>query len=171
MKKNVGGTTTNRNNFNGLWGFLSPPSGSKFNIHVARSMSVWQTGDDATEGDGRMSYQDRVAKWIAECLPKEAGADRIERAHRLLEEAIELAQACGTSKEDAMRLIDYVFDRPAGDQEQEVGGVMVTLAALCSAINISMASAADKELERNWSRISSIRHKNATKPANSPLPQ
>lgn len=118
-----------------------------------------------------MSYQDRVAQWIAECLPPEAGADRTERVHRLLEEAIELAQACGTSREDAIQLVDYVFDRPVGDQEQEVGGVMVTLAALCSAINISMDSAADKELERNWRRISSIRHKHATKPVDSPLPQ
>lgn len=118
-----------------------------------------------------MSYQDRVAEWIAECFPPEAGADRIERAHRLLEEAIELAQACGTSKEDAIQLVSYVFDRPIGDQEQEVGGVMVTLAALCSAINISMDNAANKELEHNWSRISSIRHKQATKPLDSPLPQ
>lgn len=118
-----------------------------------------------------MSYQDRVAEWIAECLPPEAGSDSAERAHRLLEEAIELAQACGTSKEDAMQLINYVFDRPVGEQEQEVGGVMVTLAALCSAIGVPMDSAAEKELERNWNRISAIRHKQATKPANSPLPQ
>jgi hypothetical protein len=68
-------------------------------------------------------------------------------------------------------MVDYVFDRPAGAQEQEVGGVMVTLAALCNALKLSMDNAAEKELARNWERIEAIRHKQASKPAGSPMPQ
>jgi hypothetical protein len=94
-----------------------------------------------------------------------------ERSHRFLEEAIELAQASGCTKEDARLLVEYVFDRPKGTQEQEVGGVMVTLAALCSALKLKMDDAGDKELARNWERIEAIRRKQASKPAGSPLPQ
>jgi hypothetical protein len=91
--------------------------------------------------------------------------------YRFLEEALELAQAIGCSSEDAHRLVDYVFSREVGQPELEVGGVMVTLAGLCSASGIDMNDAADRELERNWSRIDRIRGKQASKPIGSPLPQ
>jgi len=91
--------------------------------------------------------------------------------YRFLEEALELAQASGCSSEDAHRLIDYVFSRPIGRPELEVGSVMVTLAALCTAAGIDMNNAADRELERNWARIDAIRRKQANKPVGSPLPQ
>jgi hypothetical protein len=91
--------------------------------------------------------------------------------YRFLEEALELSQASGCSSEDAHRLVDYVFSRPVGRLEPEVGGVMVTLAALCAAAGIDLKNAADRELERNWSRIDAIRRKQANKPVGSPLPQ
>jgi hypothetical protein len=52
-----------------------------------------------------------------------------------------------------------------------VGGVMVTLASLCSASEINMEDAGDRELERNWERIDLIRSKQQSKPHGSPLPQ
>jgi NTP pyrophosphatase (non-canonical NTP hydrolase) len=116
-------------------------------------------------------FQRRVAEWLAACFPSSACADRTERMHRFLEEALELAQAAGCTGEDAQRLVDYVFSRDVGRLEHEVGGVMVTLAGLCAAAGINMNEAADRELERNWSRIDAIRHKRANKPAGSPLPQ
>jgi hypothetical protein len=91
--------------------------------------------------------------------------------HRFLEEALELAQASGCSREDAHRLVDYVFSRNIGQAELEAGGVMVTLAALCSACGIDMDQAANRELERNWSRIEAIRQKQTRKRVGSPLPQ
>ncbi len=118
-----------------------------------------------------MTYQDRVGSWVSECFPAAAQDDVTERAHRFLEEALELVQASGCTKEEARLMIDYVFDRPVGEQDQEVGGVMVTLAALCNALGLSMEDAAEKELARNWERIERIRHKQASKPAGSPLPQ
>jgi NTP pyrophosphatase (non-canonical NTP hydrolase) len=119
--------------------------------------------------DGR--FQGRVAEWLAACFPRAVRADREERMHRFLEEALELAQAIGCSSEDAHRLADYVFSRPIGRPEVEVGGVMVTLAALCAAAGIDMNNAADRELDRNWARIDAIRGKQANKPVQSPLPQ
>lgn len=116
-------------------------------------------------------FQQRVVEWLTACFPASSRTDRDERTHRFLEEALELAQANGCSSDDAYRLVDYVFSRPVGRPEQEVGGVMVTLAGLCAATKIDMDHAADCELKRNWSRLEAIRHKQAHRPAGSPLPQ
>lgn len=121
--------------------------------------------------DDAMSFQARVTNWLRACFGDTAHADLEERTHRFLEEAIELAQAAGCTKHDAMRLVDYVFSRPLGKVDQEVGGVMVTLAGLCNASEVSMSDAADCELMRNWRRIEDIRSKRASKPKGSPLPQ
>jgi hypothetical protein len=48
---------------------------------------------------------------------------------------------------------------------------MVTLASLCSASNLNMDEAGNRELERNWERIHLIRAKQQAKPHGSPLPQ
>jgi hypothetical protein len=88
-----------------------------------------------------------------------------------LEEALELAQATGCSQDEVQMLVNYVYSRPAGQLDQEVGGTLVTLAGLCTAMHIEMESAGNSELKRNWERINAIRDKQATKPQGSPLPQ
>ena len=75
-------------------------------------------------------FQYRVKPWMDKCFGSTISKDRIERNHRFLEEALELVQACECTAEEAHQLVDYVFSRPIGDKPQEVGGVMVTLAAL-----------------------------------------
>ena len=82
-----------------------------------------------------------------------------------------MAQANGCSRSDAMALVDYVFSRPKRQADLEVGGVLVTLAGLCSASGINMDDAGDRELAKNWKRIDSIRAKQQSKPHGSPLPQ
>ena len=117
------------------------------------------------------SFQQRVFEWLSACFPSQVCRDRNERAHRFLEEALELAQAGGCSQHDAHQLLEYVYSRPAGSVDAEVGGVMVTLAGLCAASGLDMVEAADRELVRNWTRIDAIRRKQAFKPTGSPLPQ
>ena len=117
------------------------------------------------------SYQSRVENWLEACFPPSVRSDRDERTHRFLEEALELAQANGCTRTDALALIDYVFGRPSGVPELEVGGVMVTLASLCSASEINMDEAGNRELDRNWERIDLIRAKQHSKPHGSPLPE
>ncbi len=117
------------------------------------------------------SFQSRVERWLEACFPPDVRTNRGERTHRFLEEALELAQANGCTRDDAFALVEYVFGRPAGEAAQEVGGVMVTLASLCSASEINMDNAGDRELERNWERIDLIRSKQQAKPHGSPLPQ
>lgn len=117
------------------------------------------------------AYQASVGEWLAQCLGAARGTDRAERTHRALEEALELAQACGCPEKDALALVRYVYARPTGPVAGEVGGVMVTVAALCQAFDVSLGSAAQEELERDWRRSAEIRVKAAAKRPGSPLPE
>jgi NTP pyrophosphatase (non-canonical NTP hydrolase) len=71
-----------------------------------------------------------------------------QRIMRFLEEALELAQALGMTEAECQRVARYVFSRPIGQPGQEVGGVMVTLAALCHKTGIDMQGEADREAAR-----------------------
>lgn len=119
----------------------------------------------------RLSFQSRVQPWLLECFGAEIAADRIERNHRFFEEATELVQANGMTRSEAHQLVDYTFDRPVGELHQEVGGVMVTLAALCLASGENMHVAGETELARIWKKVVQIRAKQAAKPKYSPLPE
>lgn len=115
-------------------------------------------------------YQNKVAEWVVECFGEEIAHDKAERNHRFIEEALELAQACGCTKSEVLQLVEYVFSRPEGEPGQEVGGVMTTLNSLCFAHEINLEDAATTELDRVWEKIEKIREKRANKPKNSPLP-
>jgi hypothetical protein len=117
-----------------------------------------------------VDYQARVHDWIVACFGADIGADRVERNHRFIEEALELVQATGCTQSEAHQLVDYVYGRPVGEPHQEVGGVMNTLAALCTANNLDMAQAGEDELARVWTKVKAIRAKQAAKPKHSPLP-
>lgn len=118
------------------------------------------------------SFQARVGEWMLACFGAEIAADTAERNCRFIEEALELVQACGMSKEDVLKLVDYTFSRPNGEIRQEVGGVMVTLAALCGAHSgLFMTRCGEDELARVWGKVEQIREKQRTKPKASPLPQ
>ena len=121
--------------------------------------------ENQSEKKSEASFQARVSPWVQTCFGDEIASDKTERNHRL-----ELVQAQGCTKEDALTLVDYVFNRPVGEPEQEVGGVMVTLACLCLSAEIDMHEAGDVELERIWTKIDAIRAKQLTKPKHSPLP-
>jgi hypothetical protein len=117
------------------------------------------------------SLQPRVQPWLMACFGPAISADREERNHRFLEEALELVQACGATRSEALQLVDYVYGREVGEKVQEVGGVMITLAALCLAQGIDMHEAGETELARIWTLVDQIRAKQAAKPKHSPLPE
>jgi len=126
------------------------------------SARPWQIAD---------SFQERVAPWMDATFGAMIAGDKEERAHRFLEEALELVQSTGTTAGEAHQLVDYAFGRPIGETRQEVGGVMVTLAALCLAHRLDMHEAAETELARVWTKVEQIRAKQAAKPKHSPLPE
>lgn len=117
------------------------------------------------------NYQSRVNGWMAACFGSKISLDRIERNYRFLEESLELFQSCDGTKEDAYKLVNYVFDRPIGERHQEIGGVMVTLAALCNAWGLDAIHCGEVELKRCWDKITKIREKHKNKPIKSPLPE
>lgn len=119
-----------------------------------------------------LSYQARVQDWMQECFGPVIAADAQERNHRFLEEALELVQSCGATADECQQLVGYVFGRPVGEKSQEVGGVRVTLSALCTPHGIDEDAAAETELARITQPeiVLKIREKQKRKPAIGPLP-
>lgn len=118
-------------------------------------------------------FQSRVAPWMQECFGAAIASDVRERGDRLLEEVLELLQSHGYDPSRVATLRDYVFGRPIGEPQQEVGGVMVTLAAYCLATGIDMHTAGDTELARISAPevVERIRLKQASKRGlHTPLP-
>ena len=94
-----------------------------------------------------MGREKIMADWVRRCFGDEAMSPH-ERACRVLEEAIELAQAEGVSKEIVAKSVDYVYNHPAGDPQQEGGGVACTLLAWCACHGFTFEGVADAELAR-----------------------
>lgn len=117
-------------------------------------------------------FQAKVAEWVLYCFGATIAMDKKERCYRFLEEAQELVQALGMTKEEALEMVEYTWGRPKGEPIQELGGVMVTLAALSHACEMDMEDAGFLELARvNRPEITDrIRQKQKTKPHQSPLP-
>ncbi len=111
-------------------------------------------------------FQNRVGAWVSDTFGAPATADINERGDRLLEEVLELLQAHGYDRSQIGRMADYVYGREAGVPAQEVGGVMVTLAAYCHAIGIDMQQAGERELARieDPDIAASVRAKRKSKP-------
>lgn len=74
--------------------------------------------------------------------------DRQERAKRLLEEAMELAQAEGVPDLVVHRIEARVYSRPPGDTKREIGQTMSTLAVLAANLGINAVEAFYEEFDR-----------------------
>jgi hypothetical protein len=115
-------------------------------------------------------FQYRVFQWVKTCFGLEIANNVVERNHRFFEEATELVQSTGMTKSECLQLVDYVYSRPVGEIKQEIGGAIVTLNALCGALDIDLVTCGETELLRVWEKLEQIREKNANKPKHSPLP-
>ena len=104
-------------------------------------------------------------QWFNLCLPGVEYANLKERAFRFLEESLELVQSLGVTEEEINKLIKYTYSRPLGSPAQEVGGVMLTLAVLCTIADLDLESCAVNELLKvsNPSVMQKIREKQASK--------
>lgn len=137
-------------------------------IHLSRE----STDKQETKEEQPKDFQSRVLDWLLKCFGSEIAKDILERNDRFIEESLELAQSLNYSADRAHALVDYVFNRDKGEPFQEVGGVMVTLAALCSATGLNMALDGETEFARinKPEIIEKIRKKQASKPTGSALP-
>jgi len=129
----------------------------------------WAPSSASAMREAEGSLQSRVAPWMEACFGPEISNDHLERGDRLLEEVLELLQSGDYPIERAAAMIGYVWSRPKGEPEQEVGGVMLTLAAYCLKQGIDMHDAGEKELSRVWTKVEKIRSKQAVKPVGEAL--
>lgn len=110
------------------------------------------------------AYANAVNDWMEATFEPYIIRSKRERSLRFLEEATELVQSLGLTRDDAHNIVEHVYGRPVGEPKQEVGGVTVTLAALTNAAEIDLEQAATVELARCWQNIDKIRAKHAAKP-------
>jgi ADP-ribose pyrophosphatase YjhB (NUDIX family) len=96
--------------------------------------------------------QGTVVAWGTECFGAEHMADHKVRALRLLEESIEFAQSVDAPVEQCVKLVEYVYSRPAGDPSQELGGVGVGWVAAATALGVSALETLRTEINRVLSK-------------------
>jgi hypothetical protein len=106
----------------------------------------------------------RIAAWVVQVFGEDVLRDRVERAARVLEEALELAQACGVSRETAEGLVARVYARPPGDAAIEAAQVGVCLIAWAEGAQEDLGTLVDDEIDRIESLpVEKIRARHAAK--------
>jgi|SRR6185295_6379885 len=90
-----------------------------------------------------------IAAWAKASFGEAEATSIPQRGVRLLEEAVELYQACGGDEAMAHKLVTYVFGRDKGTVGQELGGVAVCALLVAEAAGLS----ADEEEAREIFRI------------------
>lgn len=96
----------------------------------------------------RIDNQKRLMDWARAAFGESDATRLAQRGIRLLEEATEAFQACGGTAELVHRLVDYVFGRPIGELNQEIGGVSVALLVLAEAAGLDASTEENREIER-----------------------
>lgn len=84
----------------------------------------------------RRKRQKAVYEWVRTSLGIDA-TKPFERALRVVEEALELAQSAGIAHEQVTRILDHVYSRPAGRMDIEAGDVGVAILAFCESLDLS----------------------------------
>lgn len=112
----------------------------------------------------KKELQYRVNDWMEHVFPPEIINDVDERGQRFIEEAIELVQSTGMTAQQLHNAVDYVFGRCIGEVHQEVGGVMISLSALCNVVQVDMNDCAETELRRIWNKADQIKERHKSKP-------
>lgn len=125
-------------------------------------------GLEAAQG---ASYQDRVYRHF-QYVAGDDPTDLTERRDRANEDFAELVQALGGTLEGWIAIGRYVWGRPVGEPEQEMGGTLNTLAALASWAHLNMMACAEAELARTMQPdiVAKIRHKRANRHGRGVLP-
>lgn len=100
----------------------------------------------------RGSRQRDILAWACQTFGTETAANTGERISRFAEESLELMQSAGMDKTAVLKLVDYVYSRPAGEIKQEIGQVGVSLLGYAEHLGIS----AEAEEQAEFNRIRSL---------------
>lgn len=91
--------------------------------------------------------QETIWKWTALAFG-ERFAHEDERVARAVEEVVELAQAIALPREFLHKIVDSVYERPAGNASQELGGALLTLLAAAEALDFDAEECLMAEAQR-----------------------
>jgi hypothetical protein len=91
--------------------------------------------------------QQSVYRWAVDTFGEHA-TSKTERAARLVEESIELAQAVGLPQDIVTKLTARVYSRPVGEVSRELGGVFLTTLAVAECLGLSAAEEGRREFAR-----------------------
>ena len=117
-------------------------------------------------GDMQGSYSylvHRITWFIKQAWPDTLVDPKI-RAYRALEELLELCQVLEITPDKCVELVQYVYGRPVGELDQELGGVAFTTTALFSSLNKNFITAGYEAVDEAHGRIDQIRAKSKVKP-------
>lgn len=106
----------------------------------------------------------RVDGFLRDAFPGDPSVVPKTRALRFLEEAMELAQSMGITKEKALEQLEYTFSREIGDPKQEFGGTVFTLTAVGNALCLDLIEEGYASVDEAYGRIEQIREKSKKKP-------
>lgn len=133
---------------------------------------VWKITEDAAKALVKATqFQARCQGWL-DVVTHDDPTDLDERIARFLEEALELVQALGMTRDAALQLVYYTFSRPAGEPAQEFGGMLTTAAVLADFTGRDLMACGEAELARVWAPevIEKIRGKRSRRHGRGPLP-
>lgn len=137
--------------FNGKLGYVQFAFFSVgFGFGRARDL-MWDCFDSGVYAKRHSDINDlqhRCAAWVEKTFGISMLTDKEERGMRMLEEAIEVAQAIGVPRERAALLVNVVYDKPAGDVEQEIGGLGTTVLTLATTLGANFLETTEKEVSR-----------------------
>jgi hypothetical protein len=106
-----------------------------------------RSDEDTEEVMDTFLIQTQIKQWVVTRLGQKA-MQPTERGRRVHEESTELFQSVGGTREEAHRIVDHVFDKPAGNPLQELGGCALTLLACADSLDFDLGVAAQDELDR-----------------------
>jgi hypothetical protein len=89
----------------------------------------------------------RVLDWAVAMFGPVA-KNRDERAARVLEEAVELAQACGLSQDVCAKIVTRVYSREHGDLRMEFGQLQMVMYAFAANEGLNEETEAEIEFSR-----------------------
>lgn len=92
-----------------------------------------------------------VLHW-AKSVFGDVAMDPTERALRMMEEAAEVAQGVGVPLDIIQRTVARTYQRPVDDPAKEIGGLLVTVYALCGRLQLDPEFLLDTEVERILSK-------------------
>jgi hypothetical protein len=92
-------------------------------------------------------YQNIVCDWGARMAGRMIG-NRRDRAIRIVEEAVELAQSEQCDSDMIRRVVESVLKRPVGIPKQELGGVIVTTLAYAGAAGVDAQAIMENEIRK-----------------------